>query len=443
MIMYFYTYLSILLGKLLGNYYLSVRKILNKMRYLKTGFQLDKRRKSTKGYPVKLRVTYQRQPRYYNTGIYLSLIDFDKLNSINPRGYLKETKIKLESIEAKSIKILNDIEHNFSFDRFKELYLNKPKLADLTSVFDEVIGQLNIEGRVGTADSYFYAKESFRKYVGRNKKIQFNEITKEWLHKYQNYMQEQGKSLTTIGIYTRSLRTAYNYAVNEKIISKDSYPFGKGNYKIPSGNNTKKALTKKEISMIFEYQPEEGTWEEMARDIWIFSYLCNGANIKDICRLKQKNLHAKSIHFIRAKTERTTINNYKNIVVARLPQLDQIIKKHGSISLNPDQYVFPFLTGDETPERELAVTKQVTKNINKWMGRIGEKLEINKKVTTYTARHSFATILKRGGAPIEYISESLGHSDLRTTETYLDSFEDETKEKFAKLLVNFNEEING
>ena len=67
---------------------------------------------------------------------------------------------------------------------------------------------------------------------------------------------------------------------------------------------------------------------------------------------------------------------------------------------------------------------------------IGEALFIG-NITTYTARHSFATVLKRGGANIAYISESLGHSDLKTTEAYLASFDREEREKNANLLTQF------
>ena len=73
------------------------------------------------------------------------------------------------------------------------------------------------------------------------------------------------------------------------------------------------------------------------------------------------------------------------------------------------------------------------------MKRIGEKLELDLKLTTYSARHSFATVLKRSGAPVEFISESLGHKDLRTTENYLDSFEDEVKEQYQRQLLNFKD----
>jgi len=136
-------------------------------------------------------------------------------------------------------------------------------------------------------------------------------IKPDWLEKYQKAMELESKSLTTIGIYTRSLRTIFNIAIDEGI---ENYPFGKRKYQIPAPQNTKKALNKLELKLIFEYKPKARSWEELAHDIWMFSYLCNGANIKDICRLKNKNLNEKTITFVRAKTERTTIKNQKNIV---------------------------------------------------------------------------------------------------------------------------------
>ena len=80
-------------------------------------------------------------------------------------------------------------------------------------------------------------------------------------------------------------------------------------------------------------------------------------------------------------------------------------------------------------------SNQFIKTINKYMKRIGTDIGYDKPVTTYSARHSYATILKRSGAPLSFISESLGHKSLLTTESYLDSFEDETRRKYAEMLV--------
>jgi len=69
------------------------------------------------------------------------------------------------------------------------------------------------------------------------------------------------------------------------------------------------------------------------------------------------------------------------------------------------------------------------------MKQITAVLGIKKHVTTYTARHSFSTVLKRSGASIEYISESLGHKNISTTAYYLDSFEDDEKKKWSEKLL--------
>jgi site-specific recombinase XerD len=67
---------------------------------------------------------------------------------------------------------------------------------------------------------------------------------------------------------------------------------------------------------------------------------------------------------------------------------------------------------------------------------------IDKKVTTYVARHTFSTVLKRSGASTEFIQEALGHSDIKTTENYLDSFDREIKKELASQLISFKENLN-
>ena len=86
-------------------------------------------------------------------------------------------------------------------------------------------------------------------------------------------------------------------------------------------------------------------------------------------------------------------------------------------------------------EQKLNTSNQVIQNINKWMKKICSAIGIEVPVTTYTARHTFSTVLKRSGASTEYISQSLGHSDLKTTENYLASFDDDTRREMSKFLL--------
>lgn len=163
-------------------------------------------------------------------------------------------------------------------------------------------------------------------------------------------------------------------------------------------------------------------------------YLCNGIDTADLVKLKYKNIHNGEICFMRQKTERTN-KTIKEICVPITPEMEAIIKRWGNEPL-PDNLIFPYLEGVDDPIKRKYLTKDLTRRINKC--RIGQALGIE-NITTYTARHSFATVLKRSGVNISYISESLGHSDLKTTEDYLASFEKEERQKNSRLLTNFGE----
>jgi len=121
-----------------------------------------------------------------------------------------------------------------------------------------------------------------------------------------------------------------------------------------------------------------------------------------------------------------------------IPEIKSIIDKWGDKKQSPETYVFGIINKKDTPEKQNNKIQQAIKTVNKYMKKIGEELKLPIKVTTYVARHSYATVLKRSGAPIAFISESLGHKDLKTTESYLDSFEDDTKMEYQKQLLNFD-----
>jgi len=75
--------------------------------------------------------------------------------------------------------------------------------------------------------------------------------------------------------------------------------------------------------------------------------------------------------------------------------------------------------------------------INNNIRTVAKHAGVNKAITTYTARHSWATVLKRAGVSAEFISEGLGHTDVATTENYLDSFESDKLFENASFLTDF------
>ncbi|MFN5443274.1 MAG: tyrosine-type recombinase/integrase [Crocinitomicaceae bacterium] len=386
---------------------------------------------------VKIRITFNRKRKYFPTGVYLTPNDYEQIFKGKRRTTeQKEIFTKVNYFLNKAENIINKLPV-FTYDIFEESFLEQRNVQNSVSfAFDKYIEQLKLENRVGTASSYECARNSLNEF---NSNLSFADININQLKKYENWMISNGKSLTTIGIYLRSLRAIYNL----QNIDKSLYPFGeaKNKYSIPTSRNIKKALTLEEIGRIYNYKAVPNSTKEMAKDYWLFLYLCNGMNVKDFCLLKWENIEQQTLYYTRAKTRRSKKESKKIIVALKSEALD-IIKKWGVPSIQKSNYIFPHFQVGISAERELKICRQLTKQINKYLKLICNEVGIDKPVTTYFARHSFATVLKRSGSKIEMISELLGHSSVDVTENYLDSFENEQIHKETDVLTSGFRKIN-
>lgn len=436
---------------------------------------LDTRRIKQKinKYPVKLRVTFERKTKNYGTIYDLSEEEFGKLNAPNVGVGLKAIRNKLKDMEREADNVIrsmtafhfDDFEKNFILDHplFNQqkttlnvtvrgeygydaaLYAHRfPIFKELTMpaetilvTFRAYIDKLLRADRIGTAVCYqtsFYALEKFRG------NVLFSDVTVDYLNDFERWMLRKNISKTTIGIYVRSLRSIFNEAIEEGIIKRDRYPFGRRRYQVPTSRNIKRALTLEDVSKIYYFQPtcKEEQW---AKDFWFFSYLGNGINPKDIARLKYKNIEGDYFIFERAKTEKATRCDPKPITVFITEDMRAIIDRWGNKDKSPNNYVFPVLELDINALRQYELIELFTQSINDWLRKIKKKLNIEKRLTTYVARHTFSTVLKRSGVSTEFIQESLGHTNIRTTEKYLDSFEREVKKEFVGNLTAFKKNV--
>lgn len=167
--------------------------------------------------------------------------------------------------------------------KFEELFFPKKiPVINLRSAFDSYINELRENGQIGTAACYSCASVSLHKYKAG---LKFEHVTPEFLRSYERWFVGKGKSITTVGINLRSLRAVINVAIQQGRMNIADYPFGKRKYIIPTGRNIKKSLTLEEISKIYNYVTEPRSVNDMCRDYWIFIYLCNGLNVKDLCLL--------------------------------------------------------------------------------------------------------------------------------------------------------------
>ena len=223
-----------------------------------------------------------------------------------------------------------------------------------------------------------------------------------------------------------------NMAIENELIDGSKYPFKK--YTIPAPQKISRTLKKDEIKSIINHKPINDT-DAKALDYWIFSFVSNGMNFKDVCLLKYENIKGDFIEFRRAKTKRSNKNNSLPIMVPLNETLLNIIKKRGNKSKKNEDYIFPILVKGLTPQEEYDHIKTFVRNTNKRLTKIGKELGTSLKVTSYVARHCFATIQKNNNAPLAYISEALGHANLKTTQNYFGRFEDDGLKVFHSGLM--------
>ncbi len=382
-------------------------------------------------YPVRIRVTFARARRYYPTGKDMTLEDWEKLEVSKSRtlGAIRKDIENSYQIVRSAVEELAAT-GGFSFDALNSR-LKGAASDTVNTMFRAKIESLRKADRIGSMLVYDNVLKGLERFAGE--RIRFDAVTKGWLERYADFLRDEDKTQTTISIHLRHLRAILNDARRLGVVKEAQYPFGRGRYEIQAGEGRKMALTLEQIGQIAGYDDGSDTTAKY-RDYWLFLYLCNGINVADFVKLRFRDIVNGEICFVRQKTERTT-KTRKEIRVIITDRMQTIIDRRGNVPA-PDHFIFPILDEQEDALALKHKTQYLTRAINKRMAEIGKQLGFG-NISTYTARHSFATVLKRAGANIAYISESLGHQDLKTTENYLASFEREERQKNAELLTKF------
>jgi integrase len=401
--------------------------------YLDTRFS----RKDDEKHPVKLRVTFDRKQKYFSLSKWYSPIEWAKVRSDKPGKKLEDDKIWLDDKLKKAKKELSEMVE-FNFDTFENRMFNNTASEDVFLFMQSLANKIREEGREKTAISYESSIKSIKDVTGKTT-LKFMDITPDWLNKYQSEMLNKGRSSTTVGIYLRNLRTTYNKKRPKAKTDSDIYPFGKAKYRIPGGKKLKRALSKREIGLIYNMELPQGSQLEKYRDYFIFSYLCNGINIKDMANLRYKNIQGQLISFERAKTANANKENPVIITCPLIPKVKEIIERWGNKPRHHDKYIFPILKPKSTSIEQVKATQREVDALNRNLKTIAKMLGIEMHITGYVSRHTYASVLKNERAPLEFISEGMGHTNVATTKNYLSDFEIDTKIEYANRLTSFED----
>jgi len=386
--------------------------------------------------PLMLRIAKSRKRRYVSLGISIDEKHWDfeknrpKRNCPNKEMIERLISDKINEYNSLILEFTTE-QRDYTAESLVNALTNKNGSKTVADLFEQIIADLRKVGKVGNAEVYKYAYDSLKNYTNNRLQIPFSDITHVWLNRFEEYLRKRGCKDTTMSQIFRTFRSVYNKALELELVKKEHYPFDK--FKISRFNTktAKRAISKDDIRKIMDVDlPDTDFYGQLAKDIFVFSYLGAGINLSDIAYLKHSNIVGDRVCYTRKKTN-------KQVSFKLSDELSAIINKYSSPFYDDSDYIFPILDGKRhrTPQQQYDRIHKVMRNVNKQLKEIGKSIGVSIPLTTYVARHTYATVLKRSGVNIAIISESLGHSDLATTQIYLDSFENSQIDEAMKNLL--------
>lgn len=380
-------------------------------------------------YPLMLRLTKERQRKYKSIGVSTRLEDWDfnknqpKPNTPN-RDLILELSANLISKYRKLVLEFNAENKDYTLSTLLERVDKPVKNIPVGDYFLKHISSLKAQQRSGYSASIQQVYNSLIKY-NQHLNIYFSDIDIAWLRNYELWLREEGLKDNTIGIRFRTLRAMYNLALDEGIVKAEYYPFKKFKVSKLHQKTAKRSLTKDDIKKVINYSTSSNSsYRELAIDLFTYSYVMGGINFVDMAYLTKDNIYNNQLVYSRRKTKK----------LIKLPIHNQANRMHEKY--NGSEYIFPILSEyHKTEQQRINRVHKVITKVNRELKAIGEELKLSIELTTYVARHSYATVLKRSGVSTSIISESLGHSSEKVTQIYLDTFENSQIDEAMKNLL--------
>ena len=373
-------------------------------------------------YGIYLRLIKNRKDRFIYINISCGLNDWNPEKQEFKKSHkdyfqknqlLKGMKSRAETIIGKTFEQGRDI----SVEEFKTLFLDfkKDKKISVNEFWVDLISDFKKSGRIGNAKVYQETKGSLFKFL-ENKVLYFQDITPSLLSKYEVYLRERGNRESGISVRMRTIRAMYNDAILKGIVNKDNYPFEK--YKISNLRSIadKRALSIQDIEKLINVDISKYPHLTDTKNYFVFSYYLGGINFVDMIKLTRDNINGDRLRYVRSKT--------KGIFdLAILPPAKDILEYYKDRTKNTN-YLFPNLLHKNLTPMQIENRKtKMLKVFNSQLKELAVLVGIEAKLTSYVARHSFATNLKQLGESTDVISELLGHQNPSITQKYLKSFD--------------------
>ncbi len=264
-------------------------------------------------------------------------------------------------------------------------------------------------GRPGTAKTYRDALSSFARFR-QGTDIALDELNAEMMTLYEAWMKSRGLKRNSSSCYLRTLRTLYRKAV-EMGLTTD-----KGIFRhVFTGfaKTSKRAIPLEAIRTIRLLRLPAGSPLAFARDMFILSIYLQGISFVDLAYLRKSDIRNGVLQYDRKKT-RQSLN------IGWEPSMQAIVETYAHLTTE-SPYLLPIITHADGTERRQY--EKAEHNINRNLKKIGRIAGLRIPLTTYVARHTWATTMRDMGYDLSIVSTGLGHDSLKTTQIYLSSID--------------------
>lgn len=274
---------------------------------------------------------------------------------------------------------------------------------------------------IGTKSNYVSAANRFMEFR-HHEDLTFSQMTSEMMEMYQAWLFNRGVGQNTVSFYLRTLRTLYNKAVETgHAPANDIF----AHVQTANVRTAKRAISVKDIRKIENLDLPTGSSLDKARDLFLLSFYLRGMAFVDMAFLKKTDLKCSMVSYNRRKT-------HQNLNIEWMKPMQAIIDKYAEQTKN-SPYLLPILTGKESSP--YTAYRKVEHNTNYNLKKIGEMVGLKIPLTTYVARHTWASVALHMNIPIATISQGMGHNSYKTTQIYLQSLDVATINEANKRII--------
>ena len=358
-------------------------------------------------------VTHRGIVRQISTDIRLHPGDWDDrtqriVGEVDAVGRLQN---RIDSDMAALLQIVRDLDMHcpdFTADDILTRFRMPERHVSVLSFIQTQIDFLTACNRLGTATNYRRAVSALAAFLG-GRDICFAELTSHFVEEYKDFLLRKGLVRNSLSFHMRILRAVYNKAVRHGYVEQ-SYPFRDVYTGID--RTRKRAVGESVISQLIHLKIDDRPALSFARDMFLFSFYTRGMAFVDMSYLRKSDIRDGVIRYARHKTG-------QELAVRVEPCMQAIIDRYAG---DHSPYVFPILKSDN-PADSFQRYKTELRVYNSRLLQISKLLGLGYGISSYTSRHSWATMARNHNVPLSVISAGMGHTSERTTQIYLTSLE--------------------